>query len=338
MNISVSVQLVMQYAAREAITAHFGDIMPEHLFIALLKCSELPHEQIWSVTADPEVRDVLLNDVADLQNAVRERSIDPKAARRTVRQQLGKGDVAYRGGELHRSRASKEVFDRAAQLADAGGDDVLVPAHMLQALCAAPTPVIAALLKAIIPSRQLTLGASWLATHGVDVLADAAAPELPSVRQRKGELMAFMQALSSDTFQSVIAVGESPFLPRALLLAILRDPAATDMPKSMRGLCVMAIGDPRQAFSDSVFTAEAIAELEHRRKTVLLVPLRERIDGTPTWLQRMLHLAARNTVRFVLDVSPPVFAESVSPAWQDRKFARVMHFEAEAADAIPNEL
>ena len=49
MKVSVSIEVVLELAARETIAAKFKEIEPDHLFMALLKFSELPPPQ----TAEP---------------------------------------------------------------------------------------------------------------------------------------------------------------------------------------------------------------------------------------------------------------------------------------------
>jgi ATP-dependent metalloprotease FtsH len=140
MKVSASIDVLWQLAMGEAVSAEFGEIAPEHFLEAILKLAELNVEDLHRLAPDTQVVRLVSEDVAAVREELNARGINSKRARRELRGLLGKGGSPHRGGDMHRSPASREVFEAAARLAADAGSETLMALHLLQALLASPSP------------------------------------------------------------------------------------------------------------------------------------------------------------------------------------------------------
>lgn len=140
MRISPGTELVWSLAGREAITARVAEVEPDHFFCAMLKFTELDDEDLERVTSISDAK--ILADLAaerdNIQAAVLNLPKTSQSLRHEIRRLLKRGEFQYEGGVLHRSEASRQLFERAAQLArqDQG---LLKTEHLLLALLDRPT-------------------------------------------------------------------------------------------------------------------------------------------------------------------------------------------------------
>ncbi|MFQ5473737.1 MAG: hypothetical protein ACE5FA_12760, partial [Dehalococcoidia bacterium] len=142
MKIAASIEFMCSLAAREAIAAEYKEIEPEHLLAAILKFSELPVAELEKMAPGAHVARELAHDVEAARRELSDRAIDSTGVRRELRSAMGSGSCKYGGGVIHRSSASREVFDRAARLADDTGSESLSPIHVLEVILASPSPTM----------------------------------------------------------------------------------------------------------------------------------------------------------------------------------------------------
>jgi len=338
MKVSASVQLVMQLAAREAIAAGFGEVRSEHVFNALLKCSELQEEQMGSLGADGSVREALVSDIAELRDELDGRSIDSKAARRTIRQKLGKGGVPFDGGQIHRTDECRKLFDVAARLADEEGEEVLSPSHILEALLDTPPDLVAEVLDGIDTSKTKKSKTPTLDAHAISIINAQPESELPATTDRKGELTALTRALVDPKRCCVFAVSELPGVVRALLLSIVRGNAGIEIPRALRRVRVMVLDSASGTFGDMALTQKIITELECDRRCVLLVTIRDGAADPSKWLNGLKNMVAQGHCRCVCDVSPKCFEEVLHSSTEWKRVANIMRFSERNTADIPDEL
>lgn len=156
-------------AASEASHARSANIEPEHLFIGLCKLEdfatvaslrEIGYKLAQAEQMEPEIARVL--------KVFYRLGLSPSALRRALRKHKGTGFLQRISGlttgslrtqrapderMLHRSAASRQVFVRAAELAQADRSSVIMASHLLVALIDHP---------------QSQVG-PWLRKHDVDV-------------------------------------------------------------------------------------------------------------------------------------------------------------------------
>src|SRR6266849_6299829 len=123
MKLSISIEAVWNLAAQEAISVRLPEIEPEHLLEALLKLSEMPLDALFGLVPDPAAARCLAIEAVEIQKEVARLSIDSTRTRRDLRVALGSGTSLHTGDVIHRSPASREIFDAAAKLATDTGSD-----------------------------------------------------------------------------------------------------------------------------------------------------------------------------------------------------------------------
>lgn len=115
-----SLTLTWEIAAQEAIQANAEEITPSHLFLGLCKlCDRFL----------PELED-------ETQGLVqRLRDLDTKTLRRQMRSFLiNPGSRPDRPSAIHRNEESKQAFQRAAEIAEIKGTDLVLPEYLLEAI------------------------------------------------------------------------------------------------------------------------------------------------------------------------------------------------------------
>ena len=171
MQVSASIELVWQLAAREALVGQFGMIEPEHFCMALLKFAELPIEEGRGVSPESQAAKQLACEVAVIRERLASRALDSMRVRRRLRALLGKRGVPGTGRRMPRSQASRDLFAAAVNLAADAGSDVLQTPHLFAALLASPTEamdqVLGDLAGSGTPSR---FGTPLLDKHGRDLV------------------------------------------------------------------------------------------------------------------------------------------------------------------------
>lgn len=142
MRFSASIELIMQFATYEAMAARFREVEPEHMLMALLKLPELPTEGAEKLARDPSAGKQVTEDVSAVCKELSRRSIDCKNARHELRTEMGRGNSPSHNGVIHRSMASRQIFDVAVRLADGAGKESVTAEYLFEALMIAPTQVI----------------------------------------------------------------------------------------------------------------------------------------------------------------------------------------------------
>lgn len=147
MKLAWSLKVAWSLSAREAIAAEFSEITPPHLLLGLLKFAELDSQPMQILVEQNQ--DALASAISDQKRLCKRLAGDgisvPSASRPlryALRQKLGKGGSPQQEEIMHRSRASRLLFDLAAKLAfDRGGDELDV-VHLYEALMQAMDPVL----------------------------------------------------------------------------------------------------------------------------------------------------------------------------------------------------
>lgn len=155
MKMSASVELIWTLAAQEAIAASFKEIEPEHLFIALLKFSDLGDQDLRNGTSGVQLAAQIAAERDALRKAIQDYSVTSTTVRRSIRARLGNGGVRYDGGEIHRSPACRDTFAVAQRIAEHTRHECSNAQHLFEALMEHPTPIIAEFVKgckAVAPS------------------------------------------------------------------------------------------------------------------------------------------------------------------------------------------
>jgi len=143
MNHSPSLEIMMSLAAHEAQSGGFPEILPEHIFAAVLKMSEIEPDVMGKVLAAHHLLEEYRLEVNDLRVKLASVTPDTQGLRRHIRKRLGAGPGISPGAIMHRSNAAKDLFRKAEELIDAQGGEALTPGSILVIiLMFPPTPLL----------------------------------------------------------------------------------------------------------------------------------------------------------------------------------------------------
>lgn len=134
-----SLLFVWKIAELEARHLHGQLIEPLHLFIGLCKVVDVDlTELISKETPDRDaILEELLREVRRVKTVFRTAGVDARKVRRLLRRRCeGSHDVVLPHGQLHRTQASKDIFNDGEHLAEMTNSPVY-PAHLLYALVSA---------------------------------------------------------------------------------------------------------------------------------------------------------------------------------------------------------
>lgn len=337
MKLSPSLELALQLAAQEALAAAFTEIEPEHLLMGLLKFAELP---LPHAEADPQgaaLIQPLLADNDALRERLRRRNIDSAQLRRQLRMRLGRGGGVVGRVELHRSPASRQRFDEAAAIAHAENTDVILAVHLLDAVLAAPTPLIRELVQREgKPGNGGNGRDDHLSRHGRDLIQLAAAGQLPAIGDRNAEVLAMRRVLEGSHAKSVLGI--CPSLPEAMCIVqalakgvqAAAEPAAPAM-RRLIDLSELVHGNrPPAEILERLRTA--LLEAADAPDVVAVVPLvGDGVQVDQVW--PMVQTALLETRLRAIVLTTPDLYEQVFAA--DRRWLRRMHALWLRAETVP---
>lgn len=242
MKMSVCIELIWKLAAQEAVAGEFKEIEPDHFFAGLLKFSEIPVESMGSAQDAPPAK-LLAAEIAALRDVMGDLAGVSTQVRRELRAKLGSGGVAFDGGQIHRSPASRQLFDSSARLADDAGSDTVTSAHLFAALLASPTPAMTELLgPSPVQKGRPSATTPVLNEFGRDLTRLAAEGELRVTTGRQAECKALLSVLSSKGRKSIILISETAADVCAVLYAAAAAISSKQAPIGLTSRRIIDIG------------------------------------------------------------------------------------------------
>ncbi|MFW6119009.1 MAG: Clp protease N-terminal domain-containing protein [Planctomycetota bacterium] len=345
MKTSASIELIWNLAAREAIAAQSQEIEPEHFFEALMKFAELPVEEVRNLSPGAEVARELASEVEAVRQELASRSIDSTQARRGLRARLGTGEAQYDGGQMHRSQASRELFDAAARLADDLAGEALLANHFLLVLLESPTETISEVLGAAGTGMPKPSDTPLLDDHGQDLTKMAAEGMLLGVEGRDAECKALCQALARKDTRSVLLIGDSDDAAKAVVMTLLNAVARRETPAVLRRRRFVDVSELDPYGPDGTEAVKGLeqllAEAACADELVLLIPpLEAAREGEPgrQWIDQLSEVLAKRCPQCICRVAPDAFESHVKPDPKIQRAVRLMWIQAESASEIPWEL
>jgi ATP-dependent Clp protease ATP-binding subunit ClpA len=137
----LSIQIAWPLAAKEAIDSEHEFIEPPHLFLAVLKFSELERRHIEQIETNPMVIAALLSERDGTRKRLQELSIEipdkSRSIRYNLRKRLGRKGHPFHGNQvIHRSNASRQLCVKAEDMARKEGSATWCALNLLEALLA----------------------------------------------------------------------------------------------------------------------------------------------------------------------------------------------------------
>jgi len=353
MNLSPSIDFVWELAAREMAAGQFKEIEPEHFCMALLKFAELPAPVVKADDVEAGTAKIIAADAEVVRAALQKCGVGSTAARRRLRRRMGKGNTPHQEERIHRSAASRALFEAAAALVTESSEGILTPLHLLTALVESPTPAIDQAVLGKAPSPSLAENAGLLDKYGRDLVKEASEGKLKadSIAEISGK--AVLQILLQKARKSVLLITEQEDLAERVAIAIACAMAGKEPPAGLKGrrLIDITASNPVKALKGrKVSSEEDAAELERLRQllaeavshpeTILLVPAVEitsKSAGRSQWASLLREKLAKGTLQCICRVTPATFKHLRKEAVWKRQTEAVW-LEKAALGTIPREL
>ena len=237
MKISSAIELIWNLAAQEAVAGEFREIEPEHLCIAILKFAEISpqEEKIAQVRQMGE-------EIRAVRMQIDSQRVDTTIARRRLRTMIGTGGQPYAGGGMHRSQASREIFDAAATLADTTGSEVLLVSHLWSALLACPTEAILQVMgDKTIGAPVRSASTPLLNEGGRDWIQFVTESKAPAGTDRFSEAKALVRALSRSSGKSVLLIVDDSDAATRVFARLAQMMTMRDCPPALKGRCLLEV-------------------------------------------------------------------------------------------------
>lgn len=334
---SSSIELVWQLAARETIAAEFAEIEPEHLFSAVLKFAELPINDLENLGAGAATVRLLITDVGSVREALEEREIDSRLARRRVRRSLGKGVSQFTGGIIHRSRLSREVFSSAENQAILAGSETLLAIHLLHALLASPSDkMVEAIGRAVRPVASDRGKTPLLDALGRDLAGHPKEGAQVVVANRRAEYKALIQVLGQEPRKCVFLISESDDAARQVVTAVAKAVIEKTTPRSMRGIRIIDISS---LMPDTLQITRLFAEAAIDGRVILFgPPVVTDPPGADEGVWSFIDALKQVDVQCICRVAPEAYKCLVKRDGTWRKVAEVLYLSDGQMTELPSEL
>jgi ATP-dependent Clp protease ATP-binding subunit ClpC len=315
--------------------------------MALLKFSELPVEEVNKIAPGSEAARDLAVEVHAIREELTGRSVDSTRARRRLREQLGKGDGPPEDRQMHRSPASRELFDAAAKLADDSSSEVFAARHLLQAMLASPTPAMAHVLAEApaSPAKPAEHAKTpLLDKHGRDLTRLAASGQLPRPSGRDVECRSLAQVLAQPNCRGVWLVTDGQEVAESVVagLAYLAIGSSGGDLKGKRIIDLTGIAlKGGQAKEGIQLLEQFLAEVAAMAEAILFVPPVESQGSgrsAATWTELLKTAVPKGKFRFLCRVSPATYQERLAKDPQWKRLAKAMWIRGERTDVLPDEL
>lgn len=345
MKVSASIQLVWEMAGRETVAGGFEEISPEHFCLALLKFAELPVDEIGASELGAGAAQELAADVERLRRELQKRSIDSTKKRRELRRRLGTGGREYQGGEIHRSQASRKLFDDAARRVDDAGGDTLEPIHLFNQLMESPSDALARIFGTAAGSTGTDVRTTpILDAFAEDVSEKAREGELRPAEDRTAECKAVLEALGQSGPGLVFLVTDSESAARAVLRGLAHAVLTPDAPRGTRRARILdATRHTPYGPNGASFIGQLKKGLDEAHGLpgliVVLPDVQEFDKRTPDpWASFLAANSALETPRCITRFSRNSYESWIrqDPAW--KQHGRVVWVLEHGADSVPWEL
>ena len=148
MRYSPTLEIVVALAMNEAVAGEYHEIEPEHIFLGILKFSEMDPQVLHNVSNLGDEDGFLEKEIEQIKETLAGLGIDSKRMRRSLRGAMGRGGHPVAELGLNRSRETKVLFMKAEQNARINGAVSLSPINFLKVMLENPTRTLTPLLGA----------------------------------------------------------------------------------------------------------------------------------------------------------------------------------------------
>lgn len=346
MRLSVLVELIMQFASYEAIAGKFREVEPEHLLMALLKFPELPIGEMEKLAPGQGTKEIA-KEVDVVCKELGRRAIESKKVRRELRAKMGRGNSPFSGSRIHRSAASRKIFDVAAKLADEAGSEVVTAEYILEALMIAPTRAIEQVLGDAVGAKVRERNETpLLDKYGRDLTMLAANKDNYPGTDRMVEGKALINILSQPERKSVLLITDDEAAAmRAVIRAAQSIAMKDNCPAVMKGKRIVDVSGLKRSGKRDKKTEDHFeklyAEATASEDTILFVPAIESAahEGTfEGWSDLLRQIISRGSVQCICRVGSVAYRDYVKRDTVWKRLANAIWIHDEFKDQVPWEL
>lgn len=345
MTLSPSIDLIWRLAADEMAAGEFGEIQPEHFCMAVLKFAEVSIKTPEGTGEQADLAKAIAADAQLVREALQKCGIESTIARRKLRKQLGKGGAPHKEGKIHRSAASRTLFESANALAAESGNEKLTPLHLLTALVQSPSPAIAqAVLGKVAPQPQPAT-TPLLDKHGEDLVRQVAEGKLPTDSNRVAECKAILQILTGKKSAFLLSQGEpsTTYILRALANSLFSESKLQPAASHARLLDIRKMSGPlAEVDSESHWKVRdgLFAEASQCPGIILVCS----VDSVFTRTEKRLDRSATNSklarlpVRCIIPMTPEGYEALLKDDRKWTRYAEPVWLREQQKNSIPREL
>jgi hypothetical protein len=314
MELSPGVELVWSLAGREMTLARMQEVEPEHFFCALLKLSELDGGDLERVAPDQAVTKTFVTERDEVRAMLKDGSLSSTRCRHDLRQVMGRGSHEHTGGSIHRSDASRRLFEQAARLARQDRSP-LEPRHLLQALLDSPTPAMVKAMGARESSVPVPLepeAPSPFVDRYVQDLAELAGGggfAVPAVCAP--QVLVLSWAIQSADPWPILLVCEPRVSPLPLLGRAAQESSGQRRITRLDHAAMRNGAADTDAFARQL--SERLASVPEDDKLGLFLDATEQTPGEVAHLLSVLRPAVDGGPRVILAVSQDVYSTTIEP-------------------------
>jgi ATP-dependent Clp protease ATP-binding subunit ClpA len=344
--------LIWKMAAREMAAGRFSEIEPEHYCMALLKLADMPWTSIAAAAEGEDAARGIASDCESLRETMRKCGIESTRARRALRSRLGRGGELAQPAKVHRSPASRALFESAAMLASRSGREALEPLHLLTALFESPSPAIAETVLGRLPAPPTRI-AGLLEEKARDLVQDARNGNVLLNSAVITAAKVLLQLLARATHKSTLLVTERDELAKDVASAVALIMAGDDSPAGLRERKIIDIsgalyGDVNEGDGMRPATGrpgareclrQLLAEAATRPEVILWVPSVESDSSFGIeWNSLLREALAKRTVQFIYPVTPESFTNNLNKDAVWKRHAEAVWLDCAAEDTVPRKL
>ena len=248
---------------------------------------------------------------------------------------------------MHRSDASRRLFDAAAKLAEDGGSEILTPTYLLQALLAEPTELLAHILgeASARPAKADRAKTPLLKELGQDLTDMARNGKLRAASDRRAECNALIEALVRNESKGVLLVCDKDDPVRSVVAATAQAIAAGETPKQLKRKRIIDLTSQRPAANDVSKWADRMQKLLLEASAaggIILfwppVSMAGKGRSMPTALEVLKSAAEKGEVQTICRIAPDAFEEYVKSDQKWKRITTAMWIQDRRAADIPDEL
>jgi len=339
MRITLSIELIWQIAAQEAVVGEFNEIFPEHFFLALLKFAELPSEEITKFAQDPVEWDCLDFDIGSINVRLQKLNIESTPVRKKIRALLGNGGNQYKGGPLHRSNLSRKLFKDAANLAYEENYNSITPAHLLETIISSPSLIVKnAIGTSSIKSVGMLSLTPLLDKFGKNLIAMASSGEISGTAGRSAEQNLLIRLLSEKGHKSIFLIHESTKSFQDVINNLAIAIHKKEIPSSLNNkklIDITVLKDHRNSQNNSGITSWQLAEEASRVNNIILI--RGIADNQNDFLRFKLGLKNKS-FQNIIAITPGEYQDFIQSDREWRDLAHFIWISDDKIGEIPDEL